>query len=65
VATVVDDITAAVARADGIEQRRNLVRSAWPTVVAHRDGSEVKLELPAVSNAFAQGWSPGMSPFLA
>ena len=31
----------------------NSDRVAWPTVVFHRDGETVRLELPAVSPGFA------------
>jgi DNA invertase Pin-like site-specific DNA recombinase len=55
VARVMDGITSAVTDTASIEQRRNTIRSAWPTVVVHRDRDDVMLELPAVSNAFAQG----------
>jgi hypothetical protein len=55
VARIMDGIASAVADTARLDERRNMIRSAWPTVVAHREGLEVKLELPAVSDAFAQG----------
>jgi DNA invertase Pin-like site-specific DNA recombinase len=37
-----------------IETARNLIRQAWPTITAHRDGDEVWLEVGDVSDGFLQ-----------
>jgi hypothetical protein len=55
VAQVMMNVSSAIAASASVEERRNAMRSVWPTVVVHRDGDDVTLELPAISNAFAQG----------
>jgi DNA invertase Pin-like site-specific DNA recombinase len=54
VARVMDGIASAVAASASIEERRNAMRSVWPSVIAHRDGDDVTLDTPAVGDTFAR-----------
>lgn len=66
--TLVDDVDAAVERvmthisealadAARIEAASNIIRSAWPRVICHRDGDDVWLALGDVSASFAHALS--------
>jgi hypothetical protein len=57
VARVLARINDALSDAGRIETARNVIRSAWPKITAHRDGDDVWLDTGDVSDGFARALS--------
>jgi len=54
---VMDRIGEVLQGSERIEQARNVIRSAWPTVVLHHDGDRIRLETGPVSEGFTTALS--------